>query len=96
MSAATLSCLQGALADACTMHRMTYCFGTASRYLHSTFFSLQLLQGLSSSHLALSCLQLSHAYSTSATRLDHRRTKTNLGCPLGLALPRRRGNMDGV
>ncbi len=33
-----------------------------SRYTHSTFFSLQLLHGLSSSHLVVRARQLSHAY----------------------------------
>lgn len=41
--------------------RGTYGFGAGSRYLHSTFFSLQFLHGLVSSHFALSARQLSQA-----------------------------------
>src|SRR5690242_20548279 len=44
-------------------NKKTHCFGTASRYLHSIFFSLQLLHGFSSSHFALSCRHKSQAYS---------------------------------
>lgn len=34
------------------VNRLTDALGAGSRYLHSSFFSLQLLHGLSSSHFA--------------------------------------------
>lgn len=65
MSCVALSCLLFVLSE-CTAAieetRLTYCLGAGSRYEHVMFLSVQFLQGLFSSHFALSWRQLSHAF----------------------------------
>lgn len=65
MSCVALSCLLitwSERAAATYETRFTHCLGAGSRYEHVMFLSVQFLQGLFSSHFALSCRQLSHAF----------------------------------